>query len=524
MTFHPKKTALFVAVSMALFLTGCSSDNDDDPIPPPDPGAFVKPSIYAGFPVTLTNAPGDHTHSVAYTGQMTRQVMRESVKAFMSSPEGLVGAAAADRLTEIIHNPNKVLDDQNIIAPVSTGNFIIKEIRFNDIGGGNLISKMASSSQLATPMAGAPADDVVMGVPGNKTAAETIDLWIANFAATTTAAAADATLRPYTDMTTGYDYRQLILKYMLTGLFYSQAVDKYFDDYVTTPGTKDNSLPYNDKAGTHYTGKEHSWDEGFGYFGASANFGENTPANNRLINQRGGKSATEAEQTAMLNLADWDNDDKVSLYTEYPSGPANFAALFDTLGGSYSADIMDAMLSGRTLIANAVDADGNARNLTDAERVTLVDYAKTITLEWEKVNAEAAHRYAGLSHVQMQRILNETGTTSTGAEGTGSPEEMHTATLQYYKFWGELKGFMIGMQHGGPVAKMDKAEFDALQALVGYGPVLQDGSRVSGVSGTGFTMSAADAAAFAAYIPNMKTIQGRLHDFYTLAARQHLIP
>ncbi len=532
MIFNPRKTALVAAITMALFLTaGCGSDNDDNG------GAttFDKPTIYTGFPITLKGATHESNTSVAYTGQMARHVMREGVKSFMSSPNQPTGVAAAARLTQLIHNTDGVLDDEVIIAPTTKGVFIIKETINNEFGTGRkLIDKMASDKQLADPMAGTPAAsaatlDIIMGVPGGKTAQETIDLWIANFGKSTQANLDNAAVnpRPYTDMTTGLDYRQLILKYKLTGLFFSQAVDKYLDEYITTAGIKDNVLPYNDKPGTWYSGKEHSWDEGFGYFGAAANYGTLSGDENRAVNQR--------RDAAAFANADWNNDGKVSLYTEYSSGPANFAALFSSeaagdvasFGGApynYVDEIMDAWLGGRTLITNAVDSSGDARNLTDAERATLVAYAKTITLSWEKVNAEAAHRYAGLTHGQMTRILNGTGTNAQGGEGSGTAEEMLTATMQYYKFWGELKGFVLGMQHGGPAAKMDKAEFDALFALIGYGPVLEDGSRVDGVSGTTFTMSATDAAAFAAYIPNMKAVQARLHAFYTLNAQQHLIP
>ena len=69
------------------------------------------------------------------------------------------------------------------------------------------------------------------------------------------------------DPLTGYNYPQLISKFMMGAVFYSQAVDNYLDEKLEAD-KKPNNKPY--KKGAHYTGKEHVWDEAFGYFGAPA--------------------------------------------------------------------------------------------------------------------------------------------------------------------------------------------------------------------------------------------------------------
>ena len=46
-------------------------------------------------------------------------------------------------------------------------------------------------------------------------------------------------------------------------VFYNQAVDNYLDEKMRAD-TKPNDKPYKD--GACYTGKEHSWDEAFGYW------------------------------------------------------------------------------------------------------------------------------------------------------------------------------------------------------------------------------------------------------------------
>ena len=48
---------------------------------------------------------------------------------------------------------------------------------------------------------------------------------------------------------------------------YNQAVNNYLAGKLSADN-KPNSKPY--KEGAYYTGKEHSWDEAFGYWGAAA--------------------------------------------------------------------------------------------------------------------------------------------------------------------------------------------------------------------------------------------------------------
>ena len=50
-------------------------------------------------------------------------------------------------------------------------------------------------------------------------------------------------------------------------VLYHQACDNYLDEKMTA-SSKPNNKPY--KKGAYYTGKEHSWDEAFGYWGAAA--------------------------------------------------------------------------------------------------------------------------------------------------------------------------------------------------------------------------------------------------------------
>ena len=98
---------------------------------------------------------------------------------------------------------------------------------------------------------------MVPGWPGNKTGGEVVEHMIQH------AAMSDGGV----SYELGYDWGQLLQKFMIGAVSYNQIVDNYLDEKMTA-GDKPNNKPYSE--GAAYTGKEHSWDEGFGYFGAPA--------------------------------------------------------------------------------------------------------------------------------------------------------------------------------------------------------------------------------------------------------------
>lgn len=302
----------------------------------------------------------------------------------------------------------------------------------------------------------------------------------------------------HVDSVHGYDFNQLLPKFLMGAVFYNQSVDKYLDENLAAD-VKPNNKGYND--GSIYTGKEHSWDEAFGYFGAAAHYGELTAQQNYDITKR---------KPAVLAAADKDGDGSISRYTEYNYGASYYAASFDKDEKStYGADIMNAWLEGRTVITNAVDGDGFARVLTDVERTSLRDFAAVIQKNWEMVIAEAVYKYAGSSHSDLTEL--ELGTEP-------NPND-------YYKHWGELKGFMLSLQYGGASSKMTKAKFEEIDNLIGYGPVLLNENQVSGLKPGNriddYTVSTGNS--ITTYKSNLKLVQEKLNAFYTLKAKQKTI-
>lgn len=471
-------------------------------------GPVVQPAVFTGFPVTLKDAQGDT--SVSYKGQMSRNVLRESAKAATREDTYTLG-----RLENYIKNENKVIDDQVILAPKTKGDFIIKETIYNELGTGrNLYGKLYGQNYTF----GDPSDpipgvllvnkDFTLGMPGTMTSMQVIDFWIDQFKALNAGNTGQAI---NVDMTHGYDYNQLFPKYLMGAVFYYQTSNLYLDEFISEPGVQDNDLPYNSDPAKHYTGKEHSWDEGFGYFGAAAHYNEMT-ANQRYYSKKMSGYGTHTVADVFA-AADKNADGTVSLYTEYNSGSAYYSALFDKDDNSnttYGEDIMNAFLAGRTVIANAVDGNGDARKLTTAERTEIMGYAATVQQNWEKVFAEAVYRYAGLSHQKISAL---------------ELVQDDANRKEYYKMWAEMKGFMLALQYGGgDNAIINLTKFTEIDDLIGYGPVLEDGSQVTGITGGAYVKSAAGTSTLAAYKASLKQVQGKLDALYTLGAKLEAIP
>lgn len=395
-------------------------------------GAFVASTAiaadnYGPFPITEKSYSGDKTNSVSYSGQIARHVLEKSLKSLAGKGDGS-NAAELEALMLAYFNGSD--EDLPIVSPSSKDGFEIKQKTVNEISKGkNISGKFYKGAMPAWP--------------GNMNGVEVVEHMIQKAAASTKGFDAD----------NGYDWGQLISKYTMGGMSYSQAVDNYLDEKLSADN-KPNNKPYKD--GAYYTGKEHSWDEGFGYWGAPAHTLSLDPS--QAYNIAKGKD---------LAAGDANGDGVIDLKSEFVFGPAYYAAGADK-GGSkttnYLPTIMKAFIDGRQVIT---DADGAA--LTDAQRGQLVAYAAIIEENWEKVLAEAAFKYAGSVYNDIN-TMKEIGV------------EDEKAYRNYVKHWGELKGFAMALQTGKSNLGGTAVE---LNELIGFGPVTRDNSYVTGLDEDG---------------------------------------
>lgn len=374
--------------------------------------------VYGPYPITLKGYDGDKTNSVKYTGQMARQVLHDSLKA-------LVKTGDVEKMMAYYNGE----DNLEIIAPKSKDDFKIKQTMVSEIGSGNLSGKTYKGA--------------IAGW-GNLTGPEVLEHMM-NKA---------GEVEGGFDPNTGFDYTQLISKFAMGAVFYNQAANNYLGKKMEI-GQKPNSEPY--KEGSYYTGKEHSWDEAFGYWGSAAHALTLSAEQNYNVAKRKDMSS-----------ADFNGDGVVDLYSEYTFAHAYYASSYDKGGKTnYLATVNQAFIDGRQVIT---DADG--RNLNFDERTKLLAQRDIIRDNWQKVIAESVFKYAGSTYkdiVALEIIIEANGDTS-------------DAFRTYAKHWGELKGFALALQCG-PENLGETAV--KLNRMMGLGPVLLNASQVVGIDSNG---------------------------------------
>jgi hypothetical protein len=431
------------------------------------PSAWAANDTYSGFPVTLKGYSGDKTTSVSYGGQMARHVLHNSLKSLSKKGDG---KNTDDVKAEMLAYFEGKDEGRASISPKSKDGFAVKQTQVDELSKGK-------------NLAGKTYKGAVNGWPGGMTGGEVLAFMIDKAAATPGGY----------DPVNGYDYVQLISKTAMGAVFYNQAVDNYLDEKLAADN-KPNDKPYKD--GAYYTGKEHSWDEGFGYFGAPAHALTLDPSTVYAI----AKQKPEA-----FKAADANGDGAVDLGTEMTYAHAYYAAGSDKKGKSaYLKTIMQAFIDGRQLIT---DAKGEA--LSDDQRKQLMGYADTIKTNWEKVIAEATYKYAGSVYEDLKKI-------ETVIETNG---EIRDVMRDYAKHWGELKGFALALQMGGK----DLGETAVkLNRLIGFSPVLLGDTQVTGIDSDGNYVQE-KSESMTEYMAHMIKVQLLLDEAFGLQAKANQI-
>ena len=432
--------------------------------------------VYAGFPVTVMNYQGTAETSVSYRGQTARHVLHDSLKKLAALGNGSPNANLRDRMLAYLEGTD---DAREILAPATKGPFVVEQVTVGALSKGK-------------NLAGKTFKGAVAGMPNNMTGPELVKFWIEK------ASAADKGF----DAANGYDYPQLISKFIMGAVFYNQVVDTYLDENLEAD-KKPNDQPYAE--GAAYTGKEHSWDEAFGYFGVPAHGLTLTPQAIIEIAKQG--DASEAPESALAH-ADYNKDGQVDLGTEMTFAPAYYAANFDVASAGtadetrYVHTITRAFLEGRRLLAAA-----NGEVLSDTQRAELKGYAAVIEQNWEKVLAEAAFKYAGSVYKDLTKL-------EAVLDAAGDPDKINRS---YVKHWGEMKGFSLALQTG----RKNLGEVSVrLNRLIGAGPVLVNASQVIDIDSKGNFVKD-EALPIGEYMLHMLKVQDLLAAEFGLKAREN---
>ena len=241
----------------------------------------------------------------------------------------------------------------------------------------------------------------------------------------------------------GLDLQQLTEKFINGALAFSQGADDYLDDDVDGKGLLADNLVQDGT--TPWTALEHQWDEGFGYFGASRDYGNYTDDE---IAAAGGRPEYAS------GYHDTNGDGAIDLTSEYIFGASSNAAKRD-LGADATAptdlteQAFDAFVRGRAIITSAA-----GREFTDAEFAALVEQRDLAVEAWEMALAATAIHYVNDTLGDMAKF--------------GTAEY---SFIDHAKHWSELKGFALGLQFN-PASPVTDEQFVQLHSLLGDAPVL----------------------------------------------------
>lgn len=230
---------------------------------------------------------------------------------------------------------------------------------------------------------------------------------------------------------TGLDLNQLIQKFLLMAVTFSQGTDDYLDDDVDGKGL----LASNEWDGeSAYTELAHAWDEGFGYFGAAVAYGDRSD-----------------ESLAESAAHDTNEDGSIDLGAELSFGASANAAKRDNgaeIATDFTAGAFDAFLAGRALI------QGAAGELSSAELEELRAYRDAAVWNWDAAIAATVVHYINDVLADMETV-----------------DSADYSFVDHAKHWSELKGFALGLQFN-PRSPLSDSDFGTLHGLIGDAPVL----------------------------------------------------
>jgi hypothetical protein len=245
--------------------------------------------------------------------------------------------------------------------------------------------------------------------------------------------------------TDGTDLKQLLQKFLLMSITYSQATDDYLDEGLAI----DNIDPRG--TGKADTALEHGFDEGFGYFGAARNYLEYT--DKEIAGKVKADDATTG-RTDWNGKHDTDGDGLFDLTSEVNLGSSTNAAKRDIGSASnanptdYTKDAMEAFLSARKMI------NDNVGTVFTAEQTTTLETQRdNIVHAWEKAIAATVVHYIN----DLRSDLAKSG-------DDYSYEDVA-------KHWSEMKGFALGLQFN-PHSPITDAQFAEIHGYFGQKPVL----------------------------------------------------
>ncbi len=496
---------LVFALSTCALLTACgggSNNNTPAAEAPVDGGSSnlsTPPTTYT-FETKFSGFDSG-TIAISYTGQTARQMMiEELVTKTLSYTSDDINAQVASDLTTIFENNAGTFDTQQISFSRTGVTFIPQTADPAVVNGTTTFADISSGKSLVGKVAGndtgmdidnATGVDLVDGLvdingdgSGEFYGWNNVGVFVANGEAGTNAAATgnrpeDFVLHLFGLLETqvtdnispqiptvagnvgldvsyvdgqGRDFRQLIQKFLLGAVTFSQGTSDYLQTDFSADNVQDGT--------SSYTSGAHDWDEAFGYFGAARDY------NDYDDEEIAGNSGRTTYQNGYFNT---NGDEFIDLRSEINLANSTNCAKRDlgsTTNTDFSKEVFDAFLKGRSALSDAAQlaADANGQADLTAEQAQAVEEAGDVAaLVWEKCIAATVVHY-----------INDV-TSDINSFNAASYTDL-TAYKDLAKHWAEMKGFAMGLQFNveSPIyasTSNTQQYHDALEAM-GLGPVL----------------------------------------------------
>jgi hypothetical protein len=441
-----KGFALLSAVSL---LAACGSDSETE----------QEPVVSAPATYTFASLVSEGESSVSYSGQSTRQLLIADLKTLIGSSElydvtqdAAGKAVVVEKLNRIYSVGNKEVEGKvNLIEEnVFDGDIEATIVSISVDAPLTLTldnySVLSSDKNLQGKLAGQdnalvyPFMGWDVAITSDQSDNDRPDLLIQSWFNAIGDLAIDGNSDTTFVSAEGLDYQQLVNKFLLGAVTYSQGADDYLKPSKglakqNTAGDKDGTKPY--------TALEHQWDEGFGYFGAQRDY-----------------NAFSDAQIKSTPYSDANQDTQIDFYSEYSFGHAINAVKRDAGAQNgdtdFSKGAMDAFLNGRQLIqdnygTDPVEGSGYASDLAM--------FAEEALNNWENAIASTVVHYINDYSADMATL---------------SSAEPDTSVATIAKHWSEMKGFALSLQFS-PVAQISMADLATVLDKMNEVPVLTAG-------------------------------------------------
>jgi len=452
---------VFLLSSFSATLIACGSGDSTDDTPTNPESQKLEITSYA-FDSSLSEA----NDSVSYTGQTKRHLLINDLTFSIKQLEENANQDVINNLNFYFRFDGSASDTVNHGYHIDSGLSVIPGPSYGDISSGkNLIDKIAGNDKPAH-LLGGEFFGWQQGLDSNPTPEKLVDYFfnqIASLATDGSTHQIPITGGDTVDIdtvyltNTGQDYSQLVQKFLLGAVAFSQGTA----DYLKTDFSQGNETP--DEEGKAYTTAQHKWDEAFGYFGAARNYSAYTDDE---IAAKGGRAEF------ANGYHDTNNDGQIDLRSEVNIGHASNCAKRDS-GSQIATDltkqIFDALLTGRAIL-NATNT-----NLTSEALSQLQSAALTASQVWEKCIAATVIHYINEVIGDMENFTNDAAYADL------------SAYKNHAKHWSEMKGFALSLQFNPDSPfRRDASTLTHLKTvlnLMGDAPVLADGSQ----QGTAFS-------------------------------------